>query len=319
MTDPDPGEEATLFPKTAGERLREAREAQGLSLAEIGARTRIPVRQLEAIEASNFSALPSITYSVGFAKAYARAVGADEVAIARDIRSQNDMTTRHVEYESFEQTDSSRAPTSGIVIACVIGAVLLLIGVGLWYGTPWFRGDGSAPVAAPTEAAQVPEAAPVAVPTPVAAGHVTITATDEVWMRIYDATGKTLYENTLKAGDRYEVPADANNPMINVGRPDKLQVMVDGTVIPPLGDGARPIKDIPISAAALAARASGAPQPTPSASPSATSTGAASTPRTTRKPATSRPRTESTPAASTTPPVATPSPAAPTASATPAP
>ncbi|MEO7692171.1 MAG: RodZ domain-containing protein [Sphingomonas sp.] len=315
MTDPDPGEEATLFPKTVGERLREAREAQGLSLAEIGARTRIPVRQLEAIEASNFASMPSITYAIGFAKAYARAVGADEVAIGRDIRGQNDMTTRHVEYESFEQTDSSRTPTSGIVIACVIGAVLLLIGVGLWYGTPWFRGDGSAPVAAPIEVAQVPQAAPAVAPTPVAAGHVTITATDEVWMRIYDATGKTLYENTLKAGDRYDVPADANNPMINVGRPDKLQVMVDGTAVPPLGDGVRPIKDIPISAAALAARASGAPQPTPSATP----TSAAATPRTVRRPAVSRPSGESTPATSTTPPVATPSPTAPTASTTPAP
>lgn len=314
MTDPDPGEEATLFPKTVGERLREAREAQGLSLAEIGARTRIPVRQLEAIEASNFGSMPSITYAIGFAKAYARAVGADEVAIGRDIRGQNDMTTRHVEYESFEQTDSSRTPTSGIVIACVIGALLLLIGVGLWYGTPWFRGDGTAPVAAPTEVAQVPQA-PVAAPTPVAAGLVTITATDEVWMRIYDATGKTLYENTLKAGDRYDVPADANNPMINVGRPDKLQVMVDGTAVPPLGDGARPIKDIPISAAALAARASGAPQPAPSVAP----TSAAATPRTVRRPAVSRPSSESTPATSATPPVATPSPVAPTASTTPAP
>lgn len=315
MTDPDPGEEATLFPKTVGERLREAREAQGLSLAEIGARTRIPVRQLEAIEASNFASMPSITYAIGFAKAYARAVGADEVAIGRDIRGQNDMTTRHVEYESFEQTDSSRTPTSGIVIACVIGAALLLIGAGLWYGTPWFRGDGTTPVAAPTEAVQVPQAPPVAAPTPVAAGHVTIAATDEVWMRIYDATGKTLYENTLKAGDRYDVPADANNPMINVGRPDKLQVTVDGTAVPPLGDGARPIKDIPISAAALAARASGAPQPVPSATP--TSAGAA--PRAARKPATLRPRSESTPAASTTPSVVAPPPAAPTASATPAP
>jgi cytoskeleton protein RodZ len=315
MTDPDPGDQATLFPKTAGERLKEAREAQGLSLAEIAARTRIPVRQLEAIEVSNFAAIPSITYSVGFAKAYARAVGADEVAIAREIRGQNDVTTRHVEYESFEQTDSSRAPTSGIVIACVIGAVLLLIGVGLWYGTPWFRGDGSAPVAAPAEAPQLPQAAPVVAPAPVAAGHVTITATDEVWMRIYDATGKTLYENTLKAGDRYDVPDDANNPMINVGRPDKLQVLVNGTAIAPLGDGARAIQDVPISAAALTARASTAPQPTPSP----TSTGAASTPRTTRRPAASRPRSESTPAAITTPAVVTPAPTAPAATATPAP
>ena len=315
MTDPDPGDQATLFPKTPGERLKEAREAQGLSLAEIAARTRIPVRQLEAIEVSNFAAIPSITYSVGFARAYARAVGADEVAIAREIRGQNDATTRHVEYESFEQTDSARAPTSGIVIACVIGAVLLLIGVGLWYGTPWFRGDGSAPAPAPTEAPQLPQAAPVAAPAPVAAGKVTITATDEVWMRIYDATGKTLYENTLKAGDRYDVPADANNPMINVGRPDKLQVTVDGTAVPPLGDGAHAIKDVPISAAALAARASGAPQPTPSATP----TSAASTPRTPRRPAAARPRSESTPAAATTPPVVAPSPAAQAPAATPVP
>lgn len=312
MTDPDPGDQATLFPKTAGERLREAREAQGLSLAEIAARTRIPVRQLEAIEASNFAALPSITYSVGFAKAYARAVGADEVAIARDIRGQNDVATRHVEYESFEQSDAARAPTSGIVIACVIGAVLLLIAVGLWYGTTWFRGDESAPPPAPTEAAQVPQAPPTAAPTPAATGQVTITATDEVWMRIYDATGKTLYENTLKAGDRYDVPADANGPMINVGRPDKLQVTVNGTAIPPLGDGSHAIQDVPISAAGLAARASGAPQPTPSATP--TSAAPASTAqRTPRKPPVSRPRSESTPAA--TEPTAAVAPSASTAPA----
>ena len=111
MTDTDPGEEATLFPKTAGERLREAREAQGLSLAEIAARTRIPVRQLEAIEASNYAALPSITYSVGFAKAYARAVGADEVAIARDVRSQNNVTARRTDYETYEVSEASRVPT----------------------------------------------------------------------------------------------------------------------------------------------------------------------------------------------------------------
>ena len=317
MTDTDPGEEATLFPKTAGERLREAREAQGLSLAEIGARTRIPVRQLEAIETSNFAALPSITYSVGFAKAYARAVGADEVAIARDVRSQNDVTTRHTEYESFEVTDSSRIPTRGLALLGLGIAVLLLIGVGLWYGTPWFRGGDSNQPAPAAQTAQVPEAAPTtAAPAPAAAGQVSIIATDEVWMRIYDATGKTLYQNTLKAGDRYDVPADANGPMINVGRPDKLQILVNGSAVPPLGDGARAIQDVGISAAALAARASGAPQPTPSATAPSAQTQRA----TKRRPDAARPQAASTPAATTTAPVVTP-PAAtpPAASATPAP
>ena len=39
MTNVDPAEEATLFPKTAGEKLREARESEGLSLAEVASAT----------------------------------------------------------------------------------------------------------------------------------------------------------------------------------------------------------------------------------------------------------------------------------------
>ncbi|MFA6116199.1 MAG: RodZ domain-containing protein [Sphingomonas sp.] len=313
MTDTDPGEEATLFPKTAGERLREAREAQGLSLAEIAARTRIPIRQLEAIETSNFAALPSITYSVGFAKAYARAVGADEVAIARDVRAQNDQGVRRTEYEAYEVTEASKVPTGGIALITAIVAVLLLIGAGLWYGTTLFRTEEVIP--APIE--NVEEPAPVATPTPAASGQVTLTATDDVWMRVYDATGTTLYENTLKPGDRYDVPANANNPMINIGRPDKLQVMLNGSLVAPLGDGKVAIKDVPIGAAALQARANGIPLPTASATP-ATATGTPAT--TTRTPVTrSTPRAQRTPAATAPSPTPTAPPVPPAFAPAPAP
>jgi cytoskeleton protein RodZ len=314
MTDTDPGEEATLFPKTAGERLREAREAQGLSLAEIAARTRIPIRQLEAIETSNFAALPSITYSVGFAKAYARAVGADEVAIARDVRAQNDQGVRRTEYEAYEVAEASKVPTGGIALITAIVAVLLLIGAGLWYGTTLFRTEEVIP--APIE--NVEEAAPVATPTPAASGQVTLTATDDVWMRVYDATGTTLYENTLKPGDRYDVPANANNPMINIGRPDKLQVMLNGSLVAPLGDGKVAIKDVPIGAAALQARANGTPLPTVSATPTVAATGTPTT--TTRTPAPRpTPRAQRTPAAATPSPTPTAPPVPPAFAPAPAP
>jgi cytoskeletal protein RodZ len=318
MTDVESGEEATLFPKTAGERLRDAREAQGLSLAEIAARTRIPIRQLEAIETSNFAALPSVTYSVGFAKAYARAVGMDEVAIAREVRSQNDTGVRRTEYEAYEISDPARTPTGGVVVVTVALTILLLIAVGLWFGTNLFRGEESAPAAPITEGEAVP-AAPVANPTPAApaGGQVTLVATDEIWLRIYDATGKTLFENTMKPGDRYDVPADANGPMINIGRPDKLQVLLNGSQLPPLGDGRLAIKNIGISAAALKARVNGVSVPTPIATPAsrATSTGTSTrippafAPQ--RRPETS-PTGVPTPAAAATPP-------APSASSTPTP
>jgi cytoskeleton protein RodZ len=272
MTDPVPAEDATLFPKTAGERLREAREAQGLSLSEIAARTRVPQRQLEAIEINNFTGLPSVTYAVGFAKAYARAVGMDEVAIAREVRSQNDLGVQRTEYEQYEIKEPSRTPSGGVILATLAALAVLLIAMALWFGTNLFRGgeEEVAPTAVTSNEFAPPEQS--AAPAPVApqGGQVVLTATDEVWLRVYDATGKTLFQNTLKSGDRYEVPADANGPLINVGRPDKLQVTVNGSLVPPLGSGRVAIKDVGISATALQARGTtGAPAAAPIASPPA--------------------------------------------------
>ncbi|MDQ2878690.1 MAG: helix-turn-helix domain-containing protein [Pseudomonadota bacterium] len=176
MTDPDPGDEATLFPKTAGERLREAREAQGLSLAEIAARTRVPRRQLEAIENSDYAKIPSATYAVGFARAYARAVGADEVAIAREVRGVNDRAVHRTEYEAYEISEPARVPTRGVALFGLAIAVVVLIGIGVWYGTGWFRGDERG---APSPVSQtVPAAVPDGVSArPATGGQVRLTAT----------------------------------------------------------------------------------------------------------------------------------------------
>ena len=69
---------------TVGEQLRAAREAQGLSIEDVAASTRIPTRHLASLEMSDWSALPAPTYSMGFAKNYATAVGLDRDAIGED-------------------------------------------------------------------------------------------------------------------------------------------------------------------------------------------------------------------------------------------
>lgn len=266
MTEPESGEEVTLFPKTAGEKLREARLAQNLTLADVAARTRVPTRHLEAIEQSNFSVLPSPTYSVGFAKAYARAVGVDEVMIGRDVRGQADSRPRTPDYEPYDIAGPSRLPPRGLATVLGIVAVLVVIGFGLWFGTDWFRERVTAlTTAAPEATAPAETAAPAdapaatapatPAPTPATTGQVTLTATDVVWLKVYDGTGKTLFIGEMKPGDHFDVPPTADRPMINVGRPDKLTVTVDGSVIPPLGTGKHAIKDVEVSAAALRARA----------------------------------------------------------------
>ena len=265
MDEVNPGHDAApSAPARAGDVLRAAREAQGLSLGDIGARTRIPSRHLAAIEASDYQSLPSATYAVGFAKAYARAVGADEVAIAQAVRADVDRVGRRIsEYVPQDIADPARVPSRGLAIISAGIALALLIIAGLWYGTDLFRRDRTAQdVPAVTPLANTAEAAPVAPaasPTPVTGGKVMLTANGEVWLRVYDADNKTLKIGTLKQGEQYEVPADANGPMLNVGRPDKLTVTLNGNAIPPLGDGSRAIKDVKLDPASIAARASGAP------------------------------------------------------------
>lgn len=305
MDEVNPGHDAApSAPARAGDVLRAAREAQGLSLGDIGARTRIPSRHLAAIEASDYQSLPSATYAVGFAKAYARAVGADEVAIAQAVRADVDRLGRRVsEYVPQDIADPARVPSRGLAIIGAGIALALLIIAGLWYGTDLFRRDRTAqdvPAVTPlTNATDASPTAPVASPTPVTGGKVLLTANGEVWLRVYDADNKTLKIGTLKQGEQYEVPADANGPMLNVGRPDKLTVTLNGSAIPPLGDGSRAIKDVKLDPASIAARASGAPLV---ATPAPRET---ATPRRTQRPAT----TPAAPAPTPSPSPATTAPA----------
>ncbi|MGP7795710.1 helix-turn-helix domain-containing protein [Sphingomonas sp. CLY1604] len=273
MDEVDPGQPNPnpVPPARPGERLRDARDSRGLSLAEVAARTRVPQRHLEALEAGDYTALPSPTYAMGFSKAYARAVGVDEVAIAQDVRRELDrLGPRQPEYVPYETADPARVPSRGVAALGVGIALAVLILVGLWYGTGLFRPQTSAPADEVVVAQTIaPKPTPAASPAAPTGGEVVLTANDEVWLRVYDADNKTLYLGTMKPGERFVVPAGANDPKINVGRPDKLAVTLNGSAIPPLGDGSRAIKDVRVSGPAIAARLAGQPAPTPSPSAAA--------------------------------------------------
>ncbi|RZM07344.1 MAG: helix-turn-helix domain-containing protein [Sphingomonas sp.] len=266
---------APAHPERAGDVLRLAREAQGLTLADVAARTRVPLRHLEAIDSSDYAGLPSPTYAVGFGRAYARAIGADEVHIAQLVRSDvAKLGRRTPEYEPYTMTDPARVPSRGVTVVALGLALAVLVLVGLWYGTDWFRAGDTGGASGPATVATIPApAVSVAVPKPAVPGdgQVTLAATDEVWIRVYDADDKTLYLGTMKPGEKFDVPAGANDPMINVGRPDKLVVTLNGANVPPLGTGERAIKDVKVGPAAIAARLAGTPLPAaaPAASPTA--------------------------------------------------
>jgi cytoskeletal protein RodZ len=58
-----------------GEKLRQAREARGVSISEIAEQTRISSHYLEAIESDDYRTLPGGIFNKGFVKSYANMSG----------------------------------------------------------------------------------------------------------------------------------------------------------------------------------------------------------------------------------------------------
>lgn len=277
-----------LFPQSVGERLRAARTAAQLDLNDVATKTRVPMRHLEAIERGDYSSLPSPTYAIGFARSFARAVDADEAMIARDLRAElGRAPPEDPDATPYEPVDPARLPSRLLAWSTLVIAVLLVGGY-LLLRTEMFGPSAPPPVEAPpvvTTLPAPPAAAPVASAAVPTTGTVMLTATAPVWLRVYDKANKVLLQKEMAVGETFTVPADADTPMVRTGRADALKVTIDGREIPPLGPPEKTVRDVVLTAAALAARpAPVAPptvapapvqQPAPSALPPVPGTGPA--------------------------------------------
>lgn len=312
---------------SAGVRLRRAREAAGLSLADIASRTRIAERHLRSIEAGNFMALASRAYAVGFARNFAREVGLDEDEIAHAVRAEADgqepLTVRF-QPASFEPGDPARNPAARVAWIAGLSALAVVV-AGFIFWRSFYAPAASLPDIVPEATASADPGTAAAIPAgtqPSAQGPVVFTALEQgVWVKFYDAAGAQLLQKELSLGESYTVPADANGPMIRTARPHALQVTIGGQIVAKLADRQVTIGDVPVSAVALLARGQ-----TPAAAVStapATSGSAALAPRPSPRSAARRetPKSVASPAAPR--PVATAAAASPTVapavSATPVP
>lgn len=255
----DPAESGSL---SAPASMRQARDAAGLTLEDVAMQTRVPLRHLASLESGDYDALPGTTYCAGFARAFARVVGMDEAALVAKIREEiaEQGGASQGYYEIEEPVDPSSVPSRFIAAIALIFVLLLAGGYAVWrmqINTPPTDEQLAAEQRTETRiadpaATKAPTRAPAAAAAPT--GPVVMTAVNEVWMRIYQPDGKRLFEGTLAKDKSFTIPADASNPMILTGRPDALSVTVGGQAIPPLGTAERTIVDVPVSAAALAAR-----------------------------------------------------------------
>ena len=125
--------------QTLGEKLRQAREAKGLSLSHVAEQTRISPLYLEAIESDDYKVLPGGIFNKGFIKSYAKFVGINDQEALMDyqamIAGSDTVANEHEQkvYRPQVLTDDRHGSTivtavvAVIVLAALTGGILLLV------------------------------------------------------------------------------------------------------------------------------------------------------------------------------------------------
>jgi cytoskeleton protein RodZ len=235
---------------TVGQRLKEAREAKGLSVEDVAAQTRIPTRHLTSLEESDWDKLPAATYSVGFAKNYAGVVGLDRTEIGDLLKAEmGGRLAAAIHPEVYEAVDPARTMPKGLVIGALILLALVVLALS-WLSNRSMQteepvADANA-VAPPAASAAVPAAAPA----PAASGPVVLTATEPVWLEIKDGT-RVLKQGQMAPGESYQIPAGAVAPLLTTGKPEALRIAVGTSPAPAIGEPGKRVSSVSLAAADL--------------------------------------------------------------------
>ena len=121
---------------TLGEKLRQAREAKGISLGEVAEQTRISPLYIESIDNDDYRALPGGIFNRGFVKSYAKYVGVDEQEALSDYARLLYETEGDVGEQKFQRPEvltDDRAPASMLPTLIVAVVILGIMTIGVLF------------------------------------------------------------------------------------------------------------------------------------------------------------------------------------------
>jgi cytoskeleton protein RodZ len=261
-----------------GERLRQARESQGISLAQASQETRILQRYLVALEEGDLAHLPGDVYARGFIRNYSSYLGLpaeDVIALYRHERGMSD---------AIKIVPAATAPRMRpYVLPNFLGVFFITVALlGLSYiglsalgriGNSNDLAVAPSPTVPPptplptvssigvTQIAVIPTAAPTSAPTtqptqliagfgitpvPTATPPTPIVVlvsirpnTGGSWLRVQQ-DGTIVFEGVLKAGQSQTFQAQSKI-IIRSGNPGAVRVNVNGTGDQPIGPGGKPV------------------------------------------------------------------------------
>ncbi len=250
---------------TVGCQLREAREAAGLSTADVAQSLKFSQRQVEQLEADDYDALPGTTIVRGFTRSYARLLGLDAGALLQLL----DARTPNVPVEVRPPDNMGLAGEPGglrqlsLLASAAIVIALAAILIGLWQyfspemAAPPVAAENGPAVSVPpadTAAALPPAASPAApvvteaLQTAVDAGTAGVVGNsalpaaqpaapllvfsfeDRAWLEVSDAARQVLHTGENPAGTRLELSGKPPFDVV-VGNAGKVRVTYGDRVI----------------------------------------------------------------------------------------
>jgi cytoskeleton protein RodZ len=131
MEDLPDGEAASPFgPRSAGDLLRQQREALSLDLDDVAAALKIKPGYLAALEAGRPDLLPGPAYAIGFVRAYGDHLGLDGNEILRRFKAESALLDAKPDL-AFPMPLGERSIPGGAML--LVALILALCGYGTWY------------------------------------------------------------------------------------------------------------------------------------------------------------------------------------------
>lgn len=236
-----------------GQKLKSAREAQGLTLVQVYERTKIPLHHLQAIDVGDGEDLPEPVYVSGFIKRYAECVGLDGQVLADEYKrsidgsngksNKNAATPIYTSNEYINKGTKIRTTTPSFKLwAFNLIIIVLLVG-----GLYWLFQQQSALVNQPDPSllslkestnrlapANLPatQGQPAATPAQpeTKSNRISLSSAKHVWVEVKKlSTGENVFNGYMEQGDRRDFE-DPQGIFVRAGNGGSLSVESQGKI-----------------------------------------------------------------------------------------
>ncbi len=229
-----------------GSAITQAREAAGMSVADLAARTSIRATLLREFEENNFFKCGGETYARGHVRNIANALGV-EPAIFLDIYEAEQVILKRPMYDLLVENsvapaprEKSRISLKALSIASATAVVLAVGGQVVYTNFQPAKKVKEVAAAATLAAEAAISVAPTADPTPeptpalVVVEGITVDVTaarGDTWLSVSTASGATLFAGRLARGDSNSF-TDQVGVNIRFGNAGAVDLLVNGVSVP---------------------------------------------------------------------------------------